>query len=68
MKFYMCIKNIKNMQFNDKIFKICNHVNLFSESCSLGLQLSLWPNFGPLNQILGLYKQKEKAKINFLLN
>ena len=56
------------MQFNDKIFKICNHVNLFSESCSLGLQLSLWPNFGPLNQILGLYKQKEKAKINFLLN
>ena len=41
MKFDMCFKNIKNMQFNGYIFKICNHINLFSKSCSLCLQLSL---------------------------
>ena len=63
MKFDMCFKNIKNMQFNGQIFKICSHVNLFSESCNLGLvttkfvtkfcpqTLSL--NFGSLNNILG---------------
>ena len=64
MKFDMCFKNIENMQFNGQIFKICSNVNLFSESCSLRLQLSLWPNFilkfDPLNNILGPYKQKEK--------
>ena len=37
-KFNMCIKNIKNMQFNDQIFKIYSHVNFFSKSCSFRLQ------------------------------
>ena len=41
MKFDMCFKNIKNMQFNNLIFKICGHVNLFNESCSLRVQLTL---------------------------
>ena len=41
MKFDMRFKNIKNMQFNYYVFKICSYANLFSESCSLKLQLSL---------------------------
>ena len=32
MKFNMYFKNIKNKKFNGYIFKICNHVNLFSEA------------------------------------
>ena len=54
MKFEMCFKNVKNMQFNGQIFKICNHVNML-------------PNFGSFNNILGLYKQKEKAQKNFYI-
>ena len=61
MKFDICFKNI---QFNDYIYKICSHVNLFSENCSLRLQLSLKLNYVLklwfLNNILGPYKQKEK--------
>ena len=34
----MYIIILKNMQFNDKIFKICNNVNFFKGSCSLKLQ------------------------------
>ena len=41
MKFDMCFKNRKNMQFNGQILKICNHANLFSENCSFRLKLSL---------------------------
>ena len=41
MKFDMYFMNKKNMRFNGYIFKIYSHVNLFSESCSLKLQLSL---------------------------
>ena len=37
----MCFKYIKNMQFNSQISKIYSHVNLFSENCTLKLQLSL---------------------------
>ena len=40
MKFDVRFKNIKNLQFN-LYFKIYNHVNLFSESSSLNLQLNL---------------------------
>ena len=28
----MCIKNIKNIQSNGYIFKICNHIKFFNES------------------------------------
>ena len=35
MKFNICFKYIKNMQFNGQILKIYNHVNLFSKNCSL---------------------------------
>ena len=66
MKLDTCFKNIKNIQFNGYIFKICSHVNLFSEDCSFRLQLSLWSNIGPFNNILDLYKQKEKSKKNFI--
>ena len=62
MKFDMCFMN---MYFNGYIFKIFNHVNLFSISYSLILQLSLKPNFGPLNNILGFYKKK-RLKKNFI--
>ena len=41
MKFDLYFKNIENMQFNGYIFKIYSHVNFFSESCSLRLQLNL---------------------------
>ena len=61
MKFDMCFKNIENMQFNGQICRICSNVNLFSESCSIVLQLSLQPNFvnfSPLNNILGPYVKK----------
>ena len=34
MKFNIFFKNIKNMQFNGQIFKICSHVNFFSQTCS----------------------------------
>ena len=65
MKFDMYFKNIKNMQFNIQIFKICNNVNLLSES-NLKLQLSLQPNFSinfdPLNNILVPYKQTVSQK------
>ena len=37
MKFDICFKNLKNIQFNCYILKIFNNVNLFSESCSLKL-------------------------------
>ena len=60
MKFDMCFKNIKNIPFNGYIFKIYSHINLFSK-----LQLSLQPNFGPLNNILGPYKQKGKVQKKF---
>ena len=32
----MCVKNIKNMQSYDYIFKICNHDNFLSRSTFLG--------------------------------
>ena len=61
MKFDMCSKNIKNIQFNIQIFKIYNTINLFSKGCSLRLQLCMYPNFSLnfdlLNNILGPYKQ-----------
>ena len=38
MKFDMHFKNIKNMQFNNQIFKICSHVNLFNERYIRSLQ------------------------------
>ena len=60
MKLDKCFKNIKNIQFNSYIFKIYSHVNFFSES------YSLQSSFGPFNNILGLYKQKEKSKKNFI--
>ena len=60
MKLNMCFKNIKNIQFSGQIFKICSHVNLFNKSCNLKLQLNLQSNFGLFNNILGLYKQKNK--------
>ena len=41
MKFDMRIKNIKNMQSNDYIFKICSHVNFFSGNYSHQLQTSM---------------------------
>ena len=44
MKFDMRIKNIKNMQSNDYIFKICSHVNFFSGNYSQ-LQTSMLLNF-----------------------
>ena len=70
MKFDMCFKNIKIMQFNDQILKIYSHVNLFRKICSLKLQLSLQLNFVLKTlipyDILGPYKQKEKH-MKFLL-
>jgi len=39
MKFDMCFKNIKKMQFNYYNFKICSYINLFGESCSIKLQI-----------------------------
>ena len=59
MKFDICFNNIKNMQFNDYIYKICSHVNLFSENCSLRLQLSL-----KLNHVLKLWFLTNKRKKN----
>ena len=41
MKLYICVKNIKNIQFNNYIFKICNYVNFLSENCKLKLQSNL---------------------------
>ena len=41
MKFDLYFKNTESMQFNNYIFKIFSNVNLFSESYSLRLQLSL---------------------------
>ena len=40
-KFYIHVKNIKNMQSTSYNFKICRQVNFFSGSCSYWLQLSL---------------------------
>ena len=34
----MCIKIIKNMQFNDYIFKICNNVYFTEKDCNIKLQ------------------------------
>ena len=58
MKFDMCFKNIENMLFNGLIFKICNNVNLFSDSCSLVLICSqtLSLKFGLFDNVLGPYK------------
>ena len=60
MKFDMCFKNIENMLFNGLIFKICNNVNLFSDSCSLVHNLicsqTLSLKFGLFDNVLGPYK------------
>ena len=37
MKFEIFVKNIKNIQFNGYIFKICSFVNFFNGSCNLRL-------------------------------
>ena len=34
----MCIKSVKNMQFNGQIFKICNNIYFIESGCSLRLQ------------------------------
>ena len=65
MKFDMCFKNIKKIQFNIKIFKICNHINLFSESCNLSLQSNFSLNFDPLTINQVLKKKKGDAQENF---
>ena len=33
-KFDVRVKDIKNMQYDSYIFKICSHVNFFSERCN----------------------------------
>ena len=37
----MCIKNVKNIQFNGLIFKICSDVYFIEQGCSLKLQTIL---------------------------
>ena len=41
----MCIQSVKNMQFNNQIYKICNNVNFIKGSCNLRLQPILQLNF-----------------------
>ena len=41
----MCIQSVKNMQFNNQIYKICNNVNFIKGSCNLRLQQILQLNF-----------------------
>ena len=45
MKFDMRVKNIKNMQSNTQIFKICSYVNVFSGNFSHWIQPNLQLNF-----------------------
>ena len=58
MKFNICFKNIKNMQFNGQIFKICSHVNFFSQTCSQTLV--------PLTIYQVLTNKKKKARKFYL--
>ena len=72
MKFDMCFKNIENILFNGLIFKICNNVNLFSDSCSLVHNLicsqTLFLKFGLFDNVLSPYKIfKKKVHENFNL-
>ena len=72
MKFDTYFKNIKNIQFKSQILKICSYANLFSESCSFRIKLSLQPNFilkgilVPLTIYLALTDKKKKSKKIYL--
>ena len=69
MKFDMYFKHIKNMKFNSQIFKIYSHINLLVRVVTLGYNYfcnqTLKINFGPLNNILGFYKQEKAQKFLF---
>ena len=53
----MYVKNIKNLQFDDWIFKICSYVNYFNASFSQQAQLSLQLNFVLKNTVAWIFKE-----------
>ena len=52
-------KNIKNMQFKNQIFKICNYVNFLVRVWSVSFQSNLERNFVPLDllRVIGFNTQ-----------
>ena len=59
MKFDILVKNIKNKQFDNQIFKKYSNVYFFSGSCRFWLQPSLQPNVVPnIYFVKHIYKTK----------